>query len=287
MDRIETVIAALNHYESSRLPRGELFISREFLISHFPNGKGNHIEQLKAACESLELDLIGIDMNEDSFILSLSRNEYRRLKGFFTVGCLEGPFSLITRLKGFEEAMLDLKMHQSTYAMVTSMLIKKLRDIISLVLENSFMGIAILDDIAGNQGLMMSRLDFENLLYPFYQSAAKIIKEHGLYAFFHSDGNICKILQHIVDAGFDCLHCIDAQAGIDLYKLREVYGGNIAFMGHVDILAWNEDRIRLEIERAEKKFSRGGLILGSSCGIPKKVSLNKISALYPEWHSVD
>jgi len=72
-----------------------------------------------------------------------------------------------------------------------------------------------------------------------------------------------------------------------LYKLREACEGNIVFMGHVDILAWNEDRIRLEIERAKKKFIRGGLILGSSCGISKKVSLNKISALYPEWHSVD
>jgi uroporphyrinogen-III decarboxylase len=284
MDRIETVIAALNHYESSRLPRGELFISREFFDRHFLNAKGSHIEQLKAACESLELDLIGIDMNEDSFIPSLSRKEYRKLKGFFTVGCLEGPFSLITRLKGFEEAMLDLKMHQSTYAMVTSMLIKKLRDIISLVLENSFMGIAILDDIAGNQGLMMSLMDFKNLLYPFYKKAAKIIKEHGLYTFFHSDGNICSILHHIVDAGFDCLHCIDAQAGMDLYELREVCGRDIAFMGHVDILAWNEDRIRFEIERAEKKFSRGGLILGSSCGISTEIPLNNISALYPKWH---
>lgn len=283
MDRIETVVASLNHYESSRLPRGELFISREFLVSQFPNGKGNHIEQLKAACQSLGLDMIGIDMTEDSFIFSLSRKEYRKLKGFFTVACLEGPFSLITRLRGFEEAMLDLKMHQSTYTMVISMLTQKLRDIMRLVQENSFMGIAILDDIAGKQGLMMSCLDFEKLLYPFYQRAAKIIKQYGLYAFLHSDGNICNILQHIVDAGFDCLHCIDAQAGMDLYKLSEACRQNIAFMGHVDILAWNNNRIRLEIERAEKKFVRGGLILGSSCGISMEVPLNKISALYPRW----
>ncbi len=283
MNRIETVIAALNHCQCSRLPKGELFIDRDFLDSYFPNGKGNHIEQLKVACESFGLDLIGIDMNEDSFILSLSRKEYRKLKAFFTVGCLEGPFSLITRLKGFEEAMLDLKMHRSTYLMVISMLLQKLRDIMRLVKKNSFVGMAVLDDIAGGQGLMMSRLDFENLLYPFYQSAAKIIKEHGLYAFFHSDGNICEILKHIVDAGFDCFHCIDAQAGMDLDQLYEACRENIAFMGHVDILAWNENRIAVEIERAEKKFVRGGLIIGSSCGISTKVPLKKIRALYPRW----
>ena len=179
--------------------------------------------------------------------------------------------------------MLDIKMHRSTYSMVISMLLKQLRDIIPLVKKNSFMAIAVLDDIAGNQGLMMSPLDFEDVLYPFYQSAAKIIKENGLYAFFHSDGNICDILENIVNAGFHCFHCVDAQAGMDLDELSEAYGEKIAFMGHVDILDWNENRIGHEIERAEKKFCSGGLIIGSSCGISKEVPINKISALYENW----
>lgn len=285
MDRIKTVIEALNHCQCSRMPKGELFINRDYLERYFKNGKDGYIEQLKSACQSLGLDVIGIDMNEDSFFPSLSRNEYKKLDGFFTVGCLEGPFSLVTRLKSFEEAMLDLKMHRSTYSMVISMLLQRLYDIMPFVKKNSFMAIAILDDIAGRQGLMMSPSDFENVLYPFYQSAVKIVKEHGLYAFFHSDGNICDILEHIMYAGFDCFHCVDAQAGMDLNKLSEECGENIAFMGHVDILAWNENRIDLEIKRAEKKFCGGGLILGSSCGISKEVPIGKLRTLYPTWGS--
>jgi len=285
MESIQRVIAALSHSPSDRMPKGELFINKDFLASYFQNGTCSHIEQLKLACQSLGLDVIGIDMNQDSFILSLSRYEYKKLNGFFTVGCLEGPFSLVTRLKSFEEAMLDLKMRRSTYSMVISMLLQRLRDIMPFVKKNSFMAIAILDDIAGRQGLMISPSDFENVLYPFYQSAVKIVKEHGLYAFFHSDGNICDILEHIIDAGFDCFHCVDAQAGMDLNKLSEECGENIAFMGHVDILAWNEDRIDFEIERAKKKFCGGGLILGSSCGISKEVPIGKIRTLYPTWDS--
>lgn len=283
MNRIDTVIEAINHCQCSRLPKGELFINRDYLERYFKNGKDGYIEQLKSACQSLKLDVIGIDMNEDSFLPNLSLNEYKKLDGLFTVGCLEGPFSLVTRLKSFEEAMLDIKMHRSTYSMVISMLLKQLCDIIPLIKKNSFMAIAVLDDIAGNQGLMMSPLDFKDVLYPFYQSAAKIIKENGLYAFFHSDGNICDILEYIVSAGFHCFHCVDAQAGMDLNKLSEECGDKIAFMGHVDILAWSENRIGLEIERAEKKFCGGGLIIGSSCGISKEVPINKISALYENW----
>ena len=67
---------------------------------------------------------------------------------------------------------------------------------------------------------------------------------------------------------------------MDLDDLSEAYGEKIAFMGHVDILDWNENKICLEIERVKKKFSYGGLILGSSCGLSKEVPINKISALY-------
>ena len=38
-------------------------------------------------------------------------------------------------------------------------------------------------------------------------------------------------------------------------------------MGHIDLLAWNEDRIAQEIRRAEKEFKNGGLIFGSSGGL--------------------
>ena len=85
MESIQRVIAALTHSPSNRMPKGELFINKDFLASYFQNGTRSHIEQLKLACQSLGLDVIGIDMNQDSFILSLSRYEYKKLNGFFTV----------------------------------------------------------------------------------------------------------------------------------------------------------------------------------------------------------
>jgi hypothetical protein len=75
-------------------------------------------------------------------------------------------------------------------------------------------------------------------------------KQNRLYGFFHSDGNIWNLSEQMVDAGFYCLHCIDAQAEMDLYKLREVYGKRITFMRHIDLFAWSEDKIKLKIEQA-------------------------------------
>ena len=283
VDRIGTIIAAIDHCKGNTLSRGELFIDREFLTRYFSSERGGYIEQLKIACESFGLDLIGIDIHDDSWESLMLRNEYRKLKDFFIVGLLDGPFNTMRKQKGFEEAMLDLKSDPSSYARVTSKLLEELKNLLSLFKENSFKGVALLDDIAGNQGLMMSHTDFENLIHPFYQSAVSMIKQNGLYAFFHSDGNIWNILEYILDAGFNCVHCVDSQAGMDLYKLKKVYGKKITLMGHIDLLAWDEKKIELEVEQAGKQFICGGLILGSSCGLSTLVPPSRIKALYQGW----
>lgn len=285
-DKIGIVKAALDHLEGHRLPRGEFFINKEFLNRYFPSEQGDYVEQLKIACESLDLDLVGIDIHNDSSNNFMARNEYGKLKKFFTVALLDGPFNAMIKKKGFEEALIELKSNPSSYTEAISKLLGELRNLMPLFIRNAFYGVALLDDVAGNRGLLMSRTDFENLIYPFYQSAVSLIRQHGLYTFFHSDGNILNILKCVLDAGFDCFHCIDAQAGMDLHTLRKVYRGKINFMGHIDLFAWDEHRIKLEIDEAKKEFAYGGIILGSSGGLSSLISLSRIKALYQRWEPI-
>src|SRR3989339_332631 len=258
-DKIGIVKSALYRFEGDRLPRGELFIDKEFLDRYFSAELGNSVEQLKIACESLDVDLIGVEIHDDSATNFMAGNEYGKLKEFFTVALLDGPFNAMIRQRGFEEALIALKSNPSSYKEVASRLLGQLKILLPLLLSNSFNGVALLDDVAGNRGLMMSQTDFQNLIYPFYQSAVSLISQNGLYTFFHSDGNVLSILRHIADAGFDCFHCIDAQAGMDLHTLTKIHGERIAFMGHIDLFAWDEQRIKLEMDKAQKEFVRGGV----------------------------
>ncbi len=107
-----------------------------------------------------------------------------------------------------------------------------------------------------------------------------MIKEGGLYAFFHSDGDVRKIVTSLIQAGYDCLHPVDHRAGLSLYDLKESFGEKIAFMGHLDLIAWDPDTIGQEIEKAEKTFTRGGLILGSAGGLSVETAPDKLRPLY-------
>ncbi len=141
---------------------------------------------------------------------------------------------------------------------------------------------AIADDIAGNRGLLFSPDYFVDAVCPAYRDMARIIGENGLSPFFHSDGDIRKIIGSLIEAGYQCIHPVDGNGGLDIYDLRAEFGDRVSFMGNVDIMAWDAARIRQEVARAESEFAEGGLILGSMGGLSLDVRPDALFALYGE-----
>lgn len=274
--------AVLNHKNVSMLPRGELFISPNFLDYYFKELVGAYELQLLSVGRSLGLQVIGVDLNKEVSLAFLKDGRFGVLENFFSVGCLNGPITHLVHSKGFLQAMDSLKNDPLVFLQIAEKTRKGLEEKMNFIAQNSFKAIALTDDIAGNGGLFFSPHQFENYVLPTYREIVKILKVHDFYAFFHSDGDITTILGFLIEAGFDCLNCIDAQAGMDLYKIRDKLGVRMCLMGHLDIVTWDKRRIGMEIERAEKEFSRGGLILGSSTGISLETFNKNIFILYPE-----
>jgi uroporphyrinogen decarboxylase len=181
--------------------------------------------------------------------------------------------------------MVCIKKDQQTLLDVASSLLKDVEEKCRLARENDLSAVLLADDIAGNTGLLFSPGDFTEIILPYYMQIAEIIKANALYAFFHSDGDTRKIIESLIGAGYDCIHPVEAQAGLNIYELQKDYGGRVSFMGYIDIINWNEERIAHEVSQAEKMFKEGGLILGSTCGLSMKTVSNKLSALYPQWQT--
>ena len=90
------------------------------------------------------------------------------------------------------------------------------------------------DDYAGNVGPLMSPKHFRKLFYPGLCRVMGGYKELGLYVIKHTDGNLWRIIDMIVDSGIDCLDPIDPQAGMNLAEVKAKYGHRIALKGNVD-----------------------------------------------------
>jgi hypothetical protein len=280
---IETVINALNHNRVSFLPRGELFINRDFLEHFFNEYKGQYVKQLEAAARSLGLSAIGVELDTERSVSLLSEMRYKELEQYFTVGCINGPIFNLIRDHGFFNAMLSIKNNPILLSTVVTNLLGDIEKKAKLAHANGFRAIAITDDIAGNAGLLFSYDYFVEVVWPVYKEIAQIIKKNDLFTFFHSDGDIRKIIEPLIEAGYDCIHPIDAQAGLHLSELKKGIGERLSFMGHIEIMAWSKENINKEIRNAESEFKKGGLILGSTCGISMETVNDNLGVLYPQW----
>lgn len=280
---IETISKALNHLETNFLPRGELFISQGFLDNFFGNYRGHYTKQLAAAAQTLGLSAFGMDLTLERSQWPSREREYKDLEPYFTIGCMNGPISGLIEQQGFLKAMLSTKNNPALFSATATDLLQKTEKTAQWAGSNGFQAMAITDDIAGNQGLYFSFDYFQDTLWPVYKAMAEIIKGQGMFAFFHSDGDIRKIIGLLIQAGIDCIHPVDTQAGQDLYQLKEEFGQRVCFMGHIDPLTWSSERVQREIGLAETVFNKGGLILGSTCGLSLETITEKFKDLYPHW----
>ena len=78
------------------------------------------------------------------------------------------------------------------------------------------------------------RQDFERLFYPGLCRVMGGFKDLGLMVIKHTDGNLWKIIDMLVDSGIDCLDPIDPLGGMDLAEVKAKYGDRIALKGNVD-----------------------------------------------------
>jgi hypothetical protein len=276
----DAVRAALNHEAVHPLPRGELFLAADFLDRFF-GGETDYAARLAAAARSLKLSLVGVDLNGGP-ASPFFDSDRGCLQGYFLAGYLSGPVSRLVGSCGFPGAMLSLHKKSGLFREICEATVREADETARLAADSGISAITLADDIAGTQGLFFSPAWFAEMLLPVCKRIAQSVKDGGMAAFFHSDGDTRKIIGPLAEAGYTCIHPVDAQAGLSLDSLRAEFGREVCFMGHIDIMGWDEERVAAEVECAENAFRHGGLILGSSCGVSLDTAAC-LGALYPGW----
>jgi uroporphyrinogen decarboxylase len=132
------------------------------------------------------------------------------------------------------------------------------------------------DDYAYNKGPLMSPKHFREFFYPGLCRVMGGYKELGLYVIKHTDGNLWRIIDMIIDSGIDCLDPIDPQAGMDLGEVKAKYGDRVALKGNVDCaqlmtFGTPEEVVEATKEALRKGMPGGGFILSSSNSIHSSV----------------
>ena len=140
------------------------------------------------------------------------------------------------------------------------------------------------DDYAHRKAPIMSPEHFKEFCLPYMKEMVDLAHEKGVPFIKHTDGNLWPIMDMIVDTGIDALDPLEPIAGMDIGKVKELYGDRIALAGNVDcgeLLSRGsvEDVIEAVKETIAKAAIGGGHILASSNSIHPAVKPENYKAM--------
>jgi len=213
-------------------------------------------------------------------------------RGEAFLGCDVSPcvFEMYWRLRGMEAALLDLAARP---ALAYTMLGRCADFAITLAeaacerfpLDWLWTG----DDIASQQGMMMSPKTWRALIRPHLERVIAVGKRRGLWVAYHCCGSLRPIIPDLVEMGVDVLNPIQSNCpGMDAFELKREFGQRLVFMGGVDTQELLPYGSELEVRRATARLIEGmtadggGFILAASHTIPPETPDENIFAMYAE-----
>ena len=126
-------------------------------------------------------------------------------------------------------------------------------------------------DYAMTHGPMVSRQHTSRFLTPMLKRMVDACHALKTPVIKHSDGNISKIIDLMVDTGIDGLHPIDVIAGMDIAQVKRDYGKKICIMGNVNVGTTlpegSTEDVRQEVKDCIRKAAIGGGYICSSSNI--------------------
>lgn len=113
------------------------------------------------------------------------------------------------------------------------------------------------DDLAYTHSSFMSPAMYCDLFQPEHRRVANFCHQHGIKFIFHTDGDVRKLIEPLIDAGVDCLEPLEAKANMDVRNLAPAIGDRVMLFGNIDMtVAITNDLDRVE-EEVRSKLDAG------------------------------
>ena len=112
-------------------------------------------------------------------------------------------------------------------------------------------------DYCFNDGPFLSPKMFREFVTPYLTQMCAGLREMGVYAIKHTDGDIMPILDQLVEARPHALHSLDPQAGVDLRAVKDAVGDRVALCGNVHCGMLHNGTVEQIIEDSKRALRDG------------------------------
>jgi len=214
-----------------------------------------------ANIQDIEQTDFGYSFESDVYKWALSKDKYICLS-------IPGPFQHISYLFGYHEVLENLLLDKTGIKKLFSESVDYTLDMIRLIKTRGFefYGVWIWEDIAYDNGLFFSLIEYEDLLSEFHQKLIEEIKVKNKKVFFHSDGDINSVLSELIKYGIDAIHPLESR----FYRFNEIREKfpNIVCLGNINYAEVVKNKFALKKYTFKDKY-----IYSSDSAILEDISL--------------
>lgn len=177
-------------------------------------------------------------------------------------------FEKATYLRGMEQFLLDLLLNPAFAHALLSRLVELSKEQLALFLEAVGFYIDIIrigDDVAGQQGPLISPDLYRQLVKPYQKELIAFVKEWTeAKVYLHCCGNVYSLMNDFIDIGVDVLDPVQVSARdmSDTARLKREFGDRICFCGAIDtqhVLPFGTpEEVATEVKRRLCDLAPGG-----------------------------
>lgn len=142
-------------------------------------------------------------------------------------------FAILTSLRGFENAMMDLYWERENFTKLLDRIAEFEMNIAQQYIDLGVDGIAFYDDWGSQSGLMISPKLWREIFKPVYKRQFDAIHQAGKKVYFHCCGDIKAILDDLIEIGADVLN-LNQPDIFPIEYLSQKYRGKVCFNCPVD-----------------------------------------------------
>jgi uroporphyrinogen decarboxylase len=192
-------------------------------------------------------------------------------------------------MRGFQRMFTDMVLHPELFhaimSRVTDFYVAHFRRMLAAAdgaIDLAFTA----DDIAGQNGLLMSLDMWEKFLKPYHVRLNAAIHEFGTRVIYHTDGGAMEAVEGLIDMGIDVLQALQFSAkGMDPAKLKRRFGDRLSFEGGVSVQTTlpfgTVDDVRAEVQELIAVLGKGGgYILGPSHAVQAGTPPENVVAMF-------
>jgi hypothetical protein len=195
------------------------------------------------------------------------------------------PFERLRTLCGTDKVLGDLESGGKS----TRKLLMKLHEYccreISIWASSDVDGVAFFDSWSGENGSLVTRKLWRNLLKPLYRDYCRILHKEDKFAFLRCSGNVTDVLRDLVQIEIDAVHFDLSPMSVQSLATR--FRGEITFWGGIDrtraMTEGNAERVREAVYQIRRAldYGSGGLI--AQCTWEPEIPFHNVTAVFDSW----